>query len=259
MKLCAALTTLLLLASCGGMSAPPPAAPSTPPVHIAQPSALISINFDDGYTSAYEIGLPLVEAAGYKVTEFIITGKLGMPTYVTSAQVLDEESRGHEIQAHTRTHPHLSTLTDAQQQDEIEGSKDDLTMLLRHAPTLFAYPYGDFNSTTLTLVQQDGFAAARSINNDSVQQNTTTANRFQLFSQGLSNTTTLADVQSWIDMAATNKTWLILVFHRIDEGNNSISVTHELLQQTLQYIQQKQIPVVTISQGLNTLGLVPPS
>ena len=225
--------------------------------HAAKPTPLISITFDDGFASAYYLGLPLVEAAGFKCTEFIITRALDTPTYVTSAQVLDEEARGHEIAAHTRTHPHLSTLTQAQQQDEIEGSKEDLTALLGHAPQNFAYPYGDFSTTTLTLVQQDGLASARSINATSITQNTTTTDRFQLYALGLFSSTTINDVESWIDMAQTNKTWLILVIHRVDEQGNYLSISHQFLQQVLTYIQQKGLPVVTVSQGLSKLGLVP--
>ena len=34
---------------------------------------LVSINFDDGYQSMYDNGLPILDAAGLKSTQYIIT------------------------------------------------------------------------------------------------------------------------------------------------------------------------------------------
>ena len=83
---------------------------------------VVSINFDDGFESSFVNGMPIIDAAGLKTTQFIITQKLGLESYISSGQMLAMQANGHEIAAHTRTHPHLSTLTDAQQHDKIDGS-----------------------------------------------------------------------------------------------------------------------------------------
>jgi hypothetical protein len=114
---------------------------------------VVSLNFDDGYESAYDIGLPIVEAAGFKTTQFIITKRLDTAGYLTTGQVLAMQNSGHEIGAHSRTHPHLSTLTAAQQQDEIVGSLTDLEAI-GVTPISFAYPYGDYDDTTLSIVSK---------------------------------------------------------------------------------------------------------
>src|SRR5882724_2277807 len=106
-------------------SATPPTNP-TPPSSGPPTEGVVSINFDDGYESAYEIGLPIVEHAGFKTTQFIITKEVGTATYVTTGQILAMQNSGHEIGDHTRTHPDLTTLTPAQQNDEIVGAQQDL-------------------------------------------------------------------------------------------------------------------------------------
>jgi peptidoglycan/xylan/chitin deacetylase (PgdA/CDA1 family) len=46
------------------------------------------------------------------------------------------------IGGHTRSHPCLTSLTDADAEGEIGGCRDDLTAMLGRAPSAFAYPYG---------------------------------------------------------------------------------------------------------------------
>jgi len=226
---------VLALAGCGGSNAP-----------------AYSLNFDDGYESAHVSGLPIVEAAGYKTTQFIVTGFFSNPEFVTQGQVLQMDADGHEIAAHTRTHPHLPTLTDQQQQEEIQGSYRDLCMLLSHCPQNFAYPYGDFDATTLSLVQSTGYLSARTAHK---QYNGGNANRWELAAYILSSTSQFSDVQAFIDGASGRRVWAIIVIHRIDDTGNSISITHQLLQQIVDYLKQKNANVVTQTEGLHWIGL----
>lgn len=65
-----------------------------------------------------------------------------------------------EIGAHSVTHPVLSTLSKEQQDREIQQSKEHLEAFLGQSVTSFAYPYGtqaDYNSETITSVQEAGF------------------------------------------------------------------------------------------------------
>src|SRR2546430_10071590 len=115
--------------------------------HAAE--GVVSINFDDGFESAFVNGMPVIDAAGLKTTQFIITQKLGLVSYISAGQMLAMQANGHQIAAHTRTHPHLSTLTDAQQHDEIDGSLQDLRLSWGINAAVFAYPYGDYNDRPL--------------------------------------------------------------------------------------------------------------
>lgn len=224
---------------------------------------LVSINFDDGYQSMYDNGLPILDAAGLKSTQYIITQKVGTGEYVTLDEVLQMYKNGHEIGAHTRTHPSLTTLTEAQMTDEVAGAKQDLISWGITATT-FAYPYGAYNDTAEAVVESAGFRGAR--DSDLGYNSSAVGLSFGgpldhetrplvLWSEAaeMDMNTTLGNITSEIDYAVANNLWLVILFHRVDETDpccTSISVSHELIQGTVDYLVQHQVPVVTNNEGL---------
>jgi peptidoglycan/xylan/chitin deacetylase (PgdA/CDA1 family) len=224
---------------------------------------LVSIDFDDGYQSMYDNGLPILDAAGLKSTQYIITQRVGTEEYVTLDEVIQMYNNGHEIGAHTRTHPSLTTLTAAQMTDEVAGSKQDL-IAWGITPTTFAYPYGAYNATAEAVVKSAGFRGARDsdlgYNSSAVglsfggplDHNTWPLAVWSEAAETDMNTT-LGNITSEIDYAVANNLWLVILFHRVDETDPccaSISVSHELIQGTVDYLVQHQVPVVTNNEGL---------
>jgi len=240
----------VFLAGCGANETQKSQTGSPSPV---TPRGVVSIDFDDGDESGYVNGLPIVQAAGFKTTQFIVTKHLDTPGYVTTGQVLAMQDSGHEIGAHTRTHLPLSTLTAAQQQDEIVGSLTDLKTLGVNA-TSFAYPYGEYNDTTLSIVGDAGFLSARTTQRgfDDSSSNRLLLKSYVIGPDGIDTLTTIDDA---IDEAQTNGTWLILVFHRIDETGQRTSIPHELLQQIVDHLVQQKTPVVTTRAALDMYNL----
>ena len=217
---------------------------------------VVSINFDDGFESAFVNGMPFVDAAGLKTTQFIITRKLDEPSRVSAGQMLAMQANGHEIAAHTRTHPHLSTLTDAQQRDEIDGSLQDLRVNWGINAAVFAYPYGDYNDSTVAIVRADGFSGARTISQGFNNSNSQ-ALLLKCFIIDDHNNNDINRITQAIDDAQANGTWLILLFPRVDEPGNPISISHEIIEQTVNHLVEKKTPVVTMSEGLARYGLKP--
>lgn len=68
------------------------------------------------------------------------------------------------IGGHTRSHPILASIPDAQARREIRGGKDDLEEWVQRDIRLFAYPNGkagrDFNAVHADIAQETGFHAA---------------------------------------------------------------------------------------------------
>jgi peptidoglycan/xylan/chitin deacetylase (PgdA/CDA1 family) len=153
----------------------------------------VSINFDDGYQSMYDNGMPIFDAAGIRTTQYIITGSpgnaivnpdagpvgiadvSGNPEYLTWSEVHIMAGNGHEIGAHTRTHQGLSTLCGVTQPGgtvkapcvDPRGNPTnfDDTLDLEIAgsksdliaqgfnPLTLAYPYGDYGYPSPTVGQ----------------------------------------------------------------------------------------------------------
>ena len=168
-------------------------ATSNPLNFVVSPYGFVSIDFDDGYQSMYDNGLPIFDAAGIRTTQYIVTGSpnnaivdsnkgpvgiadvSGNAEYLTWAEVQTMAAHGHEIGSHTRTHQGLSTLCGVTQPGgavkppcvDAGGNPTNLddTLDLEIAgsksdliaqglnPQTFAYPYGDYGYPNPTVGQ----------------------------------------------------------------------------------------------------------
>jgi peptidoglycan/xylan/chitin deacetylase (PgdA/CDA1 family) len=159
------------------------------------------------------------------------------------------QAGGNEIGSHTQTHPYLSKLTPDQQQQEIVGSFDDLGALGIH-PSFFAYPYGDYNSSAVTLVRST-YLGARTVTLGSVLK---TDDPMLLKAVTLESTPyhiyCYDDIQKQIDQAVAGGHWLIIVFHRVDnDRGDGINAYHQTIQDVVNYLVAQNIPTGTMSQG----------
>lgn len=60
----------------------------------------LSITVDDGWETAYTLGAPAFERFGLRASFAIIADLIGTPGYMTLAQLLDLQDRGHEMNVH---------------------------------------------------------------------------------------------------------------------------------------------------------------
>jgi peptidoglycan/xylan/chitin deacetylase (PgdA/CDA1 family) len=160
------------------------------------------------------------------------------------------QSAGHEIGAHTKTHPNLTALTSAQADQQIRGSRNDLIAIGAVPVNAFAYPFGAYNSSVIQLVKNAGFSGARSSDGG---YNLKTTNPYVLKRQPMLNTTTFTQIKSYIDTARANKAWVILLFHQVDNTGATYAVTPALFEQTLNYLKQIGEAPITMTQGLQLM------
>ena len=149
--------------------------------HAALPSKPILITFDDGFADQMQ-AFSLLQKYGMSATFYIIDGgpnsqwciganrRYNDPSqppggcgdaYLNWDQVRQLDQSGLiTIGSHTIDHPDLATMSADQQSYEIIQGKAQLEAQLGHAVHSFAYPYGSYNATTLSLVRQAGFTTA---------------------------------------------------------------------------------------------------
>jgi peptidoglycan/xylan/chitin deacetylase (PgdA/CDA1 family) len=214
---------------------------------------MVSITFDDGFISQYQNALPILQAAGYKAGFYIITSYPGSirPGYMNWDQIRTLAGAGHEIGSHTRTHPRLTTLSPSQLQSEIAGSKADLVAQSVGSDT-FVYPNADMSPAVINAVKDAGYVAARGGN---FGLESTLADKHNLSSIHPDAYSTLPVIKQDIDQALADKRWLILVFHDVvTSGGTGNAVTPAFLQGVVDYLKQKNVPVVTLSEGASQLA-----
>ncbi len=93
-----------------------------------------------------------------------VPGGLPCDLMLTRKQVQQLHQGGMEIGCHTRSHPILTRLSEAQAREEILGSRTDLEELIQDEVRYFAYPNGvpgdDYGIRDVNIVKEAGFDAA---------------------------------------------------------------------------------------------------
>lgn len=115
----------------------------------------IALTFDDGVASLAEIAAPLLSEQGVAATLFLTTGYVGRdnqwPSQPASAPcfpmlswdgVESLHAAGWPIEAHTKTHADLRTLSPDALAEELDAPKQEIAQRLGRQPRAFAYPYG---------------------------------------------------------------------------------------------------------------------
>ena len=212
----------------------------------------VTLTFDDGWLSQYQNAVPKLNQYGFKGTFYITSRKLfdyGFLGYMSQTQIKDIYADGMEIGSHTRTHPDLTQLSSTEQQTEINGAKQDLLALNVGPVNSFAYPFGAYNDSVISIVKS-AHTNARSSNGGFA---TPSSNPYLLERLLIQNTTTVGEATQKIDEAAANRVWLIIAFHHVDESGETTSITPANFNAVIDYLNQKGIPVVTIQQGIQSL------
>jgi peptidoglycan/xylan/chitin deacetylase (PgdA/CDA1 family) len=121
----------------------------------------VTFTFDDGVADQLQ-GEQLLEKYGMAGTFYINSSFIGLPGYMTRANLDNLKAKGHEIGGHTVSHPNLTTLSADEQNRQICHDRNTL-LSWGYAVTSFAYPFVAFDATTKSTVRQCGYNSARSV------------------------------------------------------------------------------------------------
>jgi peptidoglycan/xylan/chitin deacetylase (PgdA/CDA1 family) len=221
------------------------------PVGFSKP--LLTLTFDDGYVNQYTETMPLLSQYGFDSTQFIITDLLNQAGYLTNAEVDDLYTAGNEIASHTVTHDDLTQETAAQLKTEMSQSQTTLQSITGSKVTDMAYPYGLYNTATLSATKAY-YSGARGVEDG--YNSIDNFNAYDLKAQNVYNTTTTAQIADWVAQAKATNTWLVLVYHSVDPDTTSAidggiyNVTPTQLNDQLAAIKSSGISVVTMSQAM---------
>jgi peptidoglycan/xylan/chitin deacetylase (PgdA/CDA1 family) len=169
--------------------------------HVGTPRFVIT--FDDGSECVFKNAADCLREYGVKAIQYLVADRIGRNNYwdlgldrtlertMDLTQVREWLSMGHEIGAHTLTHPKLSNIHLSLAREEVNSSKKKLEDLFGIAVKHFAYPYGDYNDEVVRLVQEAGLTTACTTNPGSVQagDDPLRLNRLTVTESGLINNT----------------------------------------------------------------------
>ena len=232
-------------------------------VQNATPKAKVSFTFDDGGTSNITKAAPALAQYGFTGTSYVTTGCVGKTTvpntcaadtdipYMTWAQVkLLQNTYGWEIGSHSVSHPLMTEITAAKLEQEVANSKKAFQAQGINA-TSFATPYGDYNQNVLAAIAKyytnhRGFA--------DTGYNTWPYSNYLLRVQQVQAGVSVDTVKGYINQAAADGTWLILVFHDIQDNPSTNPEDYQFstadLSTIAAYVKSQNISVTNVSKGL---------
>ncbi|HET6506822.1 MAG TPA: polysaccharide deacetylase family protein [Baekduia sp.] len=124
------------------------------------PAKPIVLSFDDGYLSQGKDAGPILAARGWPGVLNLAWHNLGTPGGITRTRIKQMIKDGWEIDAHTITHPDLTTLDAAALRREVAGSRQKIQQAFGVPVDAFCYPAGRFDPTVEQAVRAAGYRAA---------------------------------------------------------------------------------------------------
>jgi len=141
---------------------------------------VVSVTFDDAYRSVLERAKPVLDALGMPATVFAPTAFVGRPGPMSwpgidqwvggphegELECMSWEElgalreAGWEVGSHTRTHPHLTGLTDTHLEEELAGSRAEVERGMGSPCATIAYPYGDWDERVARAAGAAGYSGA---------------------------------------------------------------------------------------------------
>lgn len=133
---------------------------------------LVALTFDDGYADFYRSAYPVLKRCRFPAAIFVLSDpelkenawdaeRLKIKKRLLTGPEMEElKKHGMSFGCHTKSHPHLSTLSGQEIESEVSGSKGELETRLGCPVKFFCYPYGDFDQRVIAQVKDAGYMAA---------------------------------------------------------------------------------------------------
>ena len=114
----------------------------------------IALTFDTGWL--FEQTIPLLNVLDqYDVTATFFTRALWVEDHPDLGREISK--RGHSLGNHSLTHPHMKEMSAAEIRAEIRESTEIIQRVTGVTPYLFRPPYGEYNSTVLEILAEEGY------------------------------------------------------------------------------------------------------
>jgi len=144
---------------------------------------VVSITFDDSYSSVLQLAKPILDRYGYPGTIFVPTDWpdgpcpmcwTGIDCWLDTpfeselsplawSELRELANAGWEVGSHTCSHPHLPELNEATLTRELCDSKAHIEAEIGEPCVSLAYPYGDLNTHVINAAHESGYRWACTI------------------------------------------------------------------------------------------------
>ncbi|QEC47804.1 polysaccharide deacetylase family protein [Baekduia soli] len=124
------------------------------------PAHPVVLSFDDGYLGQGTVAMPVLAARGWPGVINVVVKNIGIPGGISLTRLRQMVRAGWEVDAHSLTHPDLTTLAAAALAHELAGSRAQLRARLGVAVDAFCYPAGRYDAAVEAAARAAGYRAA---------------------------------------------------------------------------------------------------
>jgi peptidoglycan/xylan/chitin deacetylase (PgdA/CDA1 family) len=127
---------------------------------LVLPRRPVVVSFDDGFLSQWDSAAQTLRKLGWPGVLNLALSHLGIRGGLSRRQVRELIGAGWELDAHTLTHPDLTTVDAARLHREVAGSRRALRRMFDVPVPFFCYPSGRYDARVEAEVRAAGFRAA---------------------------------------------------------------------------------------------------
>jgi peptidoglycan/xylan/chitin deacetylase (PgdA/CDA1 family) len=194
----------------------------------------ICLTFDDGYVDNLQGAFRVLADRNLPATWFVVTGAVGGTAHwhsrsadraplLGAAALREMHAAGMELGSHSRSHPDLTRVDDAQLAAEIGGSRADLEDLIGTRVTCFAYPFGRMDARVRGEVAKAGYEVACATASGSIRA---ADDRLALRRVTVTGSDSLAQFARKLALATNDGTWFTLMRYLAKRLRARWSPTH---------------------------------
>ena len=210
---------------------------------------ILTLTFDDGLKSQYEIAFKEMQKYNYKGTLFLLANWSGLfegRELMNFSNAKEMQDYGWEIGSHTLDHKNLLDLQKEKIKEELEKSKEILSDEGFKINTL-SFPFGSYSEEVIKETKKY-YLASRTMKNgyNSIQH----PNFYELKSKAVMKKHSSKEVCSWIKEANRKGLWLILIFHNIGIEQTPWDCSEQKFKDILECIKNEGIVIKTIKEVL---------
>ncbi len=124
------------------------------------PQKTVVLSIDDAYLSFFRNGLPLLEKYDVPATLFINTETIGGEDFMNWSDVQYTIDQDFEIGNHSHSHEHFVNQPAADFRKDLERSEQIFQERLGIKPSIYSYPYGEWNPEMKSILKENGYTGA---------------------------------------------------------------------------------------------------
>jgi peptidoglycan/xylan/chitin deacetylase (PgdA/CDA1 family) len=204
---------------------------------------VVTLTFDDTFADTLQAP-PLLEAHGMRGVFYVNSPRFRQGAgYMTLADVLGLQKKGHEIGGHTLDHPHLPTLSPDEQHVEICNDRANLLaqgLVVRS----FAYPFGEATDESAHAAKDCNYDSARAVGilaPSTHSESYAPDDPFFMHAPGsVNDSTDLVAMQREVTEAESRGGWLFVNMHHVCDGCSPNSVPLSVLSPFLDWLEPRK-------------------